>query len=146
MTQFQVNIYDAIQKKAELSPNITICESDVFSNPRATFAQCVSSDPAMSAGIATQFVRIFPGSSEVRKTHFNLTTGSLIAFFNASSNNWMYNLVTKPHSFDKPTHFDVNKCLCCMKSDMLQNNINVVHLPQIGCELDKSYDETGNKF
>ena len=37
----------------------------------------------MSAGIATHSVRIFPKVSDLRKIHFNLTPGSMIAHFNA---------------------------------------------------------------
>ena len=125
--QFQFNMYDTpFTESIELPPNITISEGDIFSDTTANFAHCVSSDLPMSAGIAKQFLRILPDLSELRKTHANLPPGSLIAHFNASSNNWIYNLVTKRHFFDKPTHFDVEKCLCRMKSHMLQNNIHEV--------------------
>ena len=137
--QFQFNMYDTpFTESIELPPNLTISEGDVFSDTAANFAHCVSSDLAMSAGIATHFLRIFPDLSELRKTDANLPPGSLIAHFNASSNNWIYNLVTKRHFFDKPTYFDLQKCLCRMKSHILQNNIHEIRLPQLECGLDKS--------
>ena len=130
---FDTPVNDSI----ELPSNITISKGDIFRKPRPNFAQCVYSDLAMSAGIATQFICIFPEMFQLRKTHLNLKPGSLIAFFIASSNNWVYNLLTTRNFFDKPTHFDLQKCLCRMKSHMLQNSNNEFRSPQIGCGLDK---------
>ena len=91
----------------------------------------------MSSGIATQFVCIVPELPDLRKSHLNLKPISVIAHFIASSNNWIYNLATKRHFFDKPTFSDLQNWLCCLKSHLLQNNIKVVHLRHIECGLDK---------
>ena len=136
--QFRINMYDKpFTENIELTSNITISECDIFSDTKAIFAHSVSSDLAMSAGIAMQFLRIFPDLSELRKTHANLPPGSLIAQFNESGNNWIYNSITKRPFSDKPTCSDLHKCLCRMKSHMLHNNIKEVRLPQIGCGIDK---------
>ena len=104
---FQLNMYDTHQKDSiDLPPNIHISEGDIFSKPDAHFGHCVSSDLAMSAGIATQFCHIFPKLTEIRQTHQSLWPGSLIAYFNKTTNNWIYNLVTKRRCIDKPMYSD----------------------------------------
>ena len=91
----------------------------------------------MSAGIAAQFCHLFPRMTEIRQTHQSLSQGSLVAYFNKTSNNWIYNLVTKRRCNDKPMYSDLNKCLCRMKSHMLQHHITEICLPQLGCGFDK---------
>ena len=131
-------MYDTHQKDSiDLPPNIHISEGDIFTKPDAHFAHCVSPELATSAGIATQFCRICPKLTEIRQTHQSLLPGSLIAYCNKTSNNWIFNLVTIRRCNEKPMYSDLNKCLCCMKSHMLQYYLTESRLPQLGCGLDK---------
>ena len=91
----------------------------------------------MSAGIATQFVRLYPELEKLRPHYRNLKAGSLIAQFSSQNGNWIYNLVTKNRHYDKPTYYNLRKSLCRMKSHMLTYGIKEINLPQIGCGLDK---------
>ena len=91
----------------------------------------------MSAGIATQFCRIFPKLTKICQTRQNFTPGSLIACFQKKSIIWIYNLVAKRRCNDEPMYSDLIKSLCRMKSDMLQHHITGIRLPQLGCGLDK---------
>ena len=50
----------------ESPPVITNFEGDIFSDAKANFAHCVSSDLPMSAGTAMQFVRTFPDLSDLQ--------------------------------------------------------------------------------
>ena len=71
----------------------------------------------MSAGIATQFVRLYPELEKLRPHYRNLKAGSLIAHFSSQNGNWTYNLVTKfGRHYDKPTYNNLRKSLCRMKS------------------------------
>ena len=62
-------------------------QGDLLRAQNANFGQCVSSDLAMSAGIAPQIVRFFPELQELRNVHKNLKTGSLIAHFSPKNGN-----------------------------------------------------------
>ena len=136
--KFQLNMYDKHQKDSEdLPPNIHISVDDIFSKPDENFGPCVSSDLAMSAEITAQFSHIFPKLTELRQTHQSLSPGSSIAYFNKTSNNWIYNLVGKRRCNDKPMYSDLIKCLCRTKSHMWQHHITEIRLPELGCGLDK---------
>ena len=85
-------MYDTHQKDSiDLPPNFHISEGDIFSKPDANFGHCLSSDLAMAAGIATQFCHFFPKLKDVRETHQSFLPRALIAYFNKTSHNWIYN-------------------------------------------------------
>ena len=90
-------------ESVELPENVRILQGDLFRDQTANFGHCVSSDLAMSAGIATQFVRLNSELEELRPNYQNLKAGSLIAHFSSQNGIWIYNLVTKTRYYDKPT-------------------------------------------
>ena len=134
---FQLNMRAASIESVDLPENVRILQGDLFRDQTANFGHCVSSDLAMSAGIATQFVRLYPQLEELRPNYRNLKAGSLIAYFSSQNGNWIYNLVTKNKHYDKPTYYNLRKSLCRMKSHMVTYGIQEINLPQIGCGLDK---------
>ena len=79
----------------DLPENYRIIQGDLFRDQTENFGHCVSSDLAMSAGIATQFVRLYPELEKLRLHYRNLKEGSLIAHFSSPNGIWIYNLVTK---------------------------------------------------
>ena len=83
--------------------------------------------------MATHFLRLFTDLKDIRQRNMFLEPGSLIALFSYQRQNWIYNLVTKGHSNDKPAYRNLNKSLCRMKSHMLEHGITEISLPQIGC-------------
>ena len=124
-------------ESVDLPENVRILQGDLFRDQTANFGHCVSSDLAMSAGIAAQFVRLYPELEKLRPHYRNLKAGSLIAHFSSQNGNWIYNLVTKKRHYDKPTYYNLRKSFCRMKSHMLMYGIKEINLPQIGCGLDK---------
>ena len=134
-TSFQLNICATSIESVDLPEIVRILQGDLFRDQTATFGDCVSSDLAMSAGIATQFVRLYPELEKLRPNYQNLKAESLIAHFSSQNGNWIYNLVTKNKHSDKPTYYNLRKSLCRMKSYMLTYGIKEINLPQLGVDL-----------
>ena len=86
---------DTSIESVDLPENVQILQEDLFRDQTAIFGHCVSPDLAMSAGIATQFVRLYPQLEKLRLHNRNLKEGSLIAHFSSPNGDWIYNLVTK---------------------------------------------------
>ena len=113
---FQLNMCATSIESVEPPENVRILHANLFRNETANFGHCVPSDLAMSAGIATQFVLLYP---ELEKSHPNyriLKAGSLVAHFSSQNANWIYNLVTKNRHYDKPTFYNLRKSLSDEKS------------------------------
>ena len=134
---FQPNMCDTSIESVDLPEIVRILHGDLFREQTSSFGHCVSSDLAMSAGIATQFVRLYPELEKLRTNYQNLKARSLIAHFSSQNGNWIYNLEAKNKHYDKPTYYNLRKSLCRMKSHMLTYGIKEINLPQIGCGLDK---------
>ena len=135
--RFQLNMCATSIENADLPKIVRILQRDLFRDKHAIFGHCVSSDLAMSAGIATQFVRLYPELEKSGPNYRNLQEGSLIAHFSSQNGNWIYNLLTKNRHYDKPTYYKLRKSLCRMKSHMVTYGIKEINLPQIGCGRDK---------
>ena len=65
------------------------------------------------------------------------TVGSALPYWDAESNNFIYNLVTKSKFFKRPTLDNLRISLENLRGHALLNNISKVSMPKIGCELDK---------
>ena len=100
---FQLNICATSIESVDLPEIVRILQGDLFRDQTANFGHCVSSDLAMSAGIATQFVRLNSELEELRPSYRNLKAGSLIAHFSSQNGIWIHNLVTKNRYYDKTT-------------------------------------------
>ena len=87
--KFQLNMCDTSIESVDLPENNRILEADLFRDQTAIFGHCVSSDLAMSSGIATQFVRLYPELEKLRLYYQNLKAGSLIAHFSSPNGNWI---------------------------------------------------------
>ena len=132
-----MNMFATSIENVDLPENVRILQGNLFRDQTANFGHCVSSDLAISAGIATLFVRLYPELEELRPKYRNLKAGSLTAHFSSQNGNWNYNLATKNNHYVKPTYYNLRKSLCCMKSHMLTYGVKETNLPQIGCGLDK---------
>ena len=108
---FQLNMCSASIESVDLAENVRILQGDLFRDQTANFGHCVSSDLAMSAGIASQLVRLYPELEKLRPHYRKLKAGSLIAHFSSQNCNWIYNLVTKNRHFVKPIYHNLRKSL-----------------------------------
>ena len=133
---FQLNMCATSIESVDLPKTVRNSQGDLFRGQTANFGHCVSSDSAMSAGIATQFVRLSPELEKLSPHHRNLKAGSLIAHFSSQNGIWIYISVIKNRHYDKPTYYNLRKSLCRRKSYILTYGILEITLPQIGCRLD----------
>ena len=105
------------------------------------FAQCISADMAMGAGIALQFNKHFNTKELMLKRYdrsyvaqlWEDTGGECLPCGN------VFNLITKKHYWDKPTLESVKHALYALKRWIPVLNTCSIKLamPKIGCGLDK---------
>ena len=105
------------------------------------FAQCISADFAMGAGIAMQFNRYFDTKNKLIDKYGHSFEDRWDAFNEHGScllEGRVYNLITKKKAWMKPTYDTLKAALLAMK-DMVANNPDVrkIAMPQIGCGLDR---------
>ena len=84
---FQFNQISNDTQSILLPPDTEILRGDLFENPNTNFGHCVSSDLVMAAGIATQFLRLFPDLNDIRRRKLFLPPGSLKAHFSQQQQN-----------------------------------------------------------
>ena len=117
-------------------PNIFVGSGDVLQFP-GSIAHCVSSDFQMAKGVAQQISGAYPCIKPTLKSIETPIVGSSVSVSLPWENKSIFNLVTKPQFFDKPTYYDLSRSLNCMKQQLLQKGINAIAMPKIGCGLDK---------
>ena len=117
-------------------PNIFVGPGNVLQFP-GSIAHCVSSDFQMAKGVAKQISSAYPCIKPTLKSIETLIVGSSVSVSLPWENKSVFNLVTKPQFFDKPTFYDLSRSLNCMKQQLLQKGINAIAMPKIGCGLDK---------
>lgn len=121
-------------------------QMDLFKVPNYYyFAQCISADLAMGAGIATQFNKRFdtknivlkmygyPLSKQIRKT-WDLHAIEKVRLIQAKK---VFCLVTKKMHYEKPTYEDLKCSLQLLREQTDEQYIKYLAMPRIGCGLDK---------
>lgn len=97
------------------------------------FAHCISADAKMGAGIARRFVREFPVLAALRDQP--LSVGS------AYPVDRVFNLVTKPRYFDKPTYKSLGLAMDALAAACVARGVTRLAMPRIGCGLDRLHWE-----
>ena len=99
-------------------------------------AHCISVDAKMIKRFAETICRRVDGLQKFcRKA--KTTVGSALPYWDPESNNFIYNLVTKPKFFEKATLDNLQISLKNMRGHALLNKITKISMPKIGCGLDK---------
>ena len=111
---------------------------DLFTVPQGYYlAHCISGDFALGAGIAKQFVEIY-NMKEKLHDWFELEDDEKYGYVGeALLIDNVFNLVTKPRCYHKPTYDTLAKTLKDMKNYIISLKITKLAIPQIGCGLDK---------
>ena len=110
--------------------------NEIIFRANTVVAHCISTDAKMSKGFAETICRKVNGLQEYyRKT--KPTVSSIIPYWDAESNNFIYNLVSKSKFLEKPTLDNLRISLKNMRRHALLNNITKISMPKIGCGLDK---------
>ena len=105
------------------------------------FAQCISADFAMGAGIAMQFNKHFDTKTKLIKRYGFSFEDRWDAFNEHGTcllEGRVYNLITKKKHWLKPTYDTLKAALNAMRTMVINNpDVKKIAMPQIGCGLDK---------
>jgi len=103
-----------------------------------SLCHCVSKDLAMSAGIATQFLKRFGGKKTLLAQRAKVgESASLGSGMHSRGKSSIYYLVTKQKYHSKPTLPDLKKSLEFMRAEMREKQETNLAMPRIGCGLDQ---------
>ena len=94
-------------------------------------AHCISADFAMGAGVAKKIDEAFAVRKPLRSAAGKGRVGECIAVKR------IFNLVTKEHSYQKPTYATLRAALIDMRDLARDMGITKIAMPCIGCGLDK---------
>ena len=114
--------------------NIAIETRDLFTVPQGYYlAHCISADFALGAGIAKTFDAVYNMRFKLFKEYpdYTYNGGDTLLIDN------VFNLVTKPKCYHKPTYDALRQSLETMKSMMELFAITKLAMPKIGCGLDR---------
>ena len=111
---------------------------DIFESPaKSAIGQCISSDAAMSKGLAKLFVQTFPELLNLRRKNLKLGEAVMMRV----GDRIVFNLVTKIKFSMKPKLATLEVFLLSLKSQAVKLGICMLSLPRLGCGLDRlNYD------
>lgn len=119
--------------------NITVENKDLFTVPQGYYlAHCISADFALGAGIAKTFDKVYNMRFKLFRDYdgYEYEGGDALLIDN------VFNLVTKPKCYHKPTYESLRESLEVMKRIMEVSAITKLAIPKLGCGLDRlSWDE-----
>lgn len=113
---------------------ITFENRDLFTVPQGYYlAHCISADFALGAGIAKTFDEVYNMRYKLFREYDNYVYegGDALPIDN------VFNLVTKPKCYHKPTYEAVREALEVMRDIMELNAATKLAMPKIGCGLDR---------
>lgn len=111
--------------------NLTIKKTNLFSvTDEYYLAHCISADYALGAGIAVEFQKRFHLRDALLKEGSGMYPDCILI-------GRVFNLVTKNKYWDKPSYKSLRRTLDIMKVVCLENNIDKIAMPKIGCGLDR---------
>ena len=97
-----------------------------------SLGHCISSDAAMSKGIAKTFVSKYPPLKTLRKTRLKIGTAVPVLI----SGRFIYNLVTKRHFWSKPILKTMKYCITSMRIHAEIWVFKAVCVPRLSAGLD----------
>lgn len=111
---------------------------DLFSAPQGYYlAHCISGDYALGAGIAKQFDSVYDMRYKLHK-NYPIPEGDKFANVGkALLIDNVFNLVTKPRCYNKPTYQSLCETLIDMKDYCIEHDIRKLAMPMIASGLDK---------
>lgn len=113
---------------------LNIIKGDLFQSNSQCLAHCVSADFALGAGIAVAFAKNFDMKNKLKAQDRNKVGDAVLIESNGIK---VFNLITKEKYFQKPTMNTLNNTLKNMKEQIVEQGINEISMPAIGCGLDK---------
>lgn len=111
-------------------------ECDLFvEKSECYYAHCVSADFALGAGIAKRFNQLY--NMRERLFEWADRPGREVKIGSAVLIDGVFNLVTKPRYFNKPTYNSLQLALLDMREQCISLGIDRIAMPRIGCGLDR---------
>lgn len=114
--------------------NIKIENRDLFTVPQGYYlAHCISADFALGAGIAKVFDEVYNMRFKLFKEYdmFKYERGDALLIDN------VFNLVTKPKCYHKPTYDSLREALVEMREQMEMLSVTKLAMPKIASGLDR---------
>ncbi|MBE5905944.1 MAG: hypothetical protein E7277_03995 [Lachnospiraceae bacterium] len=121
----------------------TELQEDLFHLPKDYYlAQCISSDFAFMSNTSKAFERNYGTRSELKKRAIagTITAGtypSIIQTDREPGDGQIFNLVTKEHYYGTTSYEALQQCLSLMKERVINQRIEKLAMPQIGCDQDQ---------
>lgn len=113
---------------------ITIEKKDLFTMPQGYYlTHCISADFALGAGIAKIFDSVYNMRFKLFRKYndYEYNGGDSLLVDN------VFNLVTKPKCWHKPTYESLKEALLVMKAQLNILGVTKLAMPWIGCGLDR---------
>ncbi|XP_055532128.1 ADP-ribose glycohydrolase OARD1-like isoform X1 [Wyeomyia smithii] len=127
------NLSPIFLRPVKMSECVREIEGDLFAAPKDhSLAHCVAADLKMGAGIAIKFNQTFKRVDELKAQQVGVGGVAILK----DNQRFIYYLITKKGSYDKPTYDDLTKSLEAMRKHMLENGAKQLALPRIGCGID----------
>lgn len=131
----------SIVKRPAYWHSVTEVIGDLLScPPEYSIAHCISSDAVMGRGIAVSLCRKFPTNRTQIESHglpLELHTVHPASIGTEASPRFLFNMVTKPKYYNKPTLYDMKQTLGVLVQACQQSGVHYLAMPRIGCGLDK---------
>lgn len=102
-------------------------------------AHCISADFAMGKGIAVEFNKRYDMKNKLQHNYpeyINLWN-DYNKSFDCILQDKVFNLITKEKYFHKPTYTTIYNSIISVKNLAIQNKIQKIAMPKIGCGLDR---------
>lgn len=123
-----------VLKRSDSKFEVIHRKGDLFScDDTESLAHCVSKDLNMGKGIATLFKKRFGRVTELKEQGKDVGNMAVLK----DGKRFVYYLITKPRYFHKPSYKTLEQSLQAMKSHCVQNNVESICMPRIGCGLDR---------
>lgn len=122
---------------------ITEVKGDLFTAPQGCYlAHCISGDYALGAGIAKKFDDVYNMRFKLHKNYPIPTGEKFAAVGEAVLVDNVFNLITKPFYYNKPTLANLHNALLDMQRQCEEWDITKLAIPKLGCGLDRlSWDD-----
>ena len=123
---------------------IRYVRQDLFTAPQnVSLAHCVAADLGMRGGIAVDFRERFGDKDHLRmnanfygRRHQSNQNEGILATL-PENNRFIYYLITKPRSNQRPTYLSIRKSLVYMRSHAELHEVKKIAMPRIASGLDR---------
>lgn len=133
MTTIVPTLQNDLEQK-EKTECLTEIKGDLFKSPAtSSLAHCISVDINMGKGIAPLFKSKFGGVEQLKAQKQQVGGCAILK----EGSRFIYYLTTKEKYWNKPTYESLQSSLEVMKKHAVENKVEIISMPILGCGLDK---------